>query len=378
MGPLELRIVKMWGITEAEVESVNVMVDDDNGADDPALAGVDMEVEAFADDIFRFSGQADAVNKELYRLFLLRFSQLPQEARNLERPDLREPPPLDRSVDIRAEVEKGKINLPSLPGIVRCIYEALSDPKSTATHIAEIIGKDTGLAARLLKLVNSALYSFSTPVSSISRAVAIVGSRQISALALAASVSATFMDIPPSIIDMKSFWMHSVSTGIIARLLSGYMDHLNPETCFLAGLLHDIGRLVIYRHFPNHAGHLFYRARLEPNLLYRLEPDVMDCDHTDLGNILIRQWQLPPILEFACYSHHTPMEAMDKTLASVVHAADIIANALRFGSSGEFYVSPLDPEAWETLDLPVSVLAPVVRQTDSILDETIRLYMNHD
>lgn len=378
MGPQELRIIKMWGITEAQVESINVMVDDDNGTDDPSLVGVDMEVETAADDIFRFTERDHEVNKELYRLFIKRHSQLPPEARNLERPAVPKPPSLDEYTDIRSVVENNYLSLPSLPGIVIRIYEALNDLNCTATHIAEIIGRDAGLATRLLKLVNSALYSFPTSISSISRAVAIIGSRQIGALAVAASVTATFKDIPPSIIDMKGFWKHCMSCAIIARLLTGYKERIDTENYFLAGLLHDIGRLLIYRYFPVQALNVFYRAQLEPNLLFRIEPEVLGCDHTVLGNKLIQEWRLPPVLEFACHFHHTPMEALDKTMASVVHIADIIANTMRFGSSGEYYVAPLNPGAWDVLDLPVSVIGPVVRQTELILNETIRTYMNNE
>lgn len=378
VGPQELRIIKMWGLTEAVVESVNVMVDEDNRSEDLSLPGVDMEVEAAAENIFRFSDLDHEVNNELYRLFVQRHSQLQPEARSLERTPIPEPPPLMEPVDVRLTVESDSLTLPSLPGIVDRVYEALNDPKCTATHIAELISKDTGLAARLLKLVNSALYSFPGPISSIARAVAIIGSRQITALTVAASVTDTFKDIPPSIIDMKGFWKHCVSCGIIARLLTGYRERIDTENYFLAGLLHDIGRLVIFKHFPQQARHVFYRAHLEPNLLYRIEPEVLGCDHTELGNLLIQQWRLPPGLEFACHFHHAPMEALDKTMASVVHTADIIANAMRFGTSGEYYISPLDPGAWETLDLPVSVIAPVVRQTETILNETIRMYLNNE
>jgi HD-like signal output (HDOD) protein len=205
--------------------------------------------------------------------------------------------------------------------------------------------------------------------------VAIIGSRQLSTLAIGTVVVSSFKKIPADFLNMASFWKHSIAVGIIARFLSSYKRNTNTENFFLAGMLHDIGRLVIYQNFPHHAVEILTRASVEPDLLFRLEQEILGIDHAELGGLLIRKWGLSDIFVNGCRYHHRPMESPDPSIASIIHLADIIAIALYFGHSGECYIPTLDQEAWDHIDLPLSVLTPTAIQTGQMLKETVRNYL---
>lgn len=110
-------------------------------------------------------------------------------------------------------------------------------------------------------------------------------------------------------------------------------------------------------------------------MLNQVEKEVLGCDHAELGSILIQKWQLSNMFEQGCRYHNHPMEAPDPTMVSIIHVADIIANAMYFGNSGERYVPQLEPGAWEEIGLPVSILAPTISQTNTLLKETIHYYL---
>ncbi|MCP5046353.1 MAG: HDOD domain-containing protein [bacterium] len=382
-----LRIIRMWGVTEASIQERGIV------KEEPAyLKGetvpVDAESEAMAAEFFRFTDRDNEVNRLLMGLLLEHnpgLVNVPREhagyyASVADDIDLMGEPGEETGTgeeDIRWKLEE-EIKLPSLPDIVVRINEAINNPTCTATHIADIIMKDSSLTARLLRLVNSGFYSFPSPIESISRAVTIIGSKQLSELALGTAVISTFERIPAGLVDMKSFWKHSVACGIICRLIAGYRKNTNTESYFLAGLLHDIGRLLYYIYFPRQAKQIFQRAYSgrNPLLMHTVEEEMTGIDHAELGSLLIRKWHLPPILEYACRYHHTPMESPDPAVSAIVHTGDIIANAMRFGSSGEYYVPDLAPGAWQEVGLTPGVLAPIVRLTAQILDETVQTYIS--
>jgi HD-like signal output (HDOD) protein len=384
LTPKYLRILRMWGITEAPILKSGIVAEEPEYFEKEELQ-VDEDTRKIAKDFFHFADLGHEVNRRLYQLFIQR---LTDGAVDLKKTGMDgDKPPEEEgaepgyglaadAMDIREKIKK-EIKLPSLPTLVVRLNEAINHPSCTATHIADIIVKDSSLAARLLKLVNSAFYSFPTTIESIPRAVTIIGSKQLSELALGTAVISTFKNIPVDVADMKSFWTHNVACGIICRLLASYRKNANTETYFLAGLLHDIGRLILYMYFPQVARNTLFKAYESHQLLHLAEEELTGCGHPELGSTLIKQWRLPPILEYGCRYHHDPMESPDRLVSSIVHIADIITIAMRFGNSGEYFVPPLIPEAWEELGLPASIIPPVIQQTEQILTGTIKTYFGH-
>ncbi|MEE9256566.1 MAG: HDOD domain-containing protein [bacterium] len=266
--------------------------------------------------------------------------------------------------------------VPSLPTIFLQINEAVNKPRSTMRDIARIISADQGLSARLLRIVNSAFYGFPSKIDTISRAITIIGTKQLRDLALATTVIQMFRGMPTKLVNINSFWRHSVACGISSRILASYHSESNIEHFFVAGLLHDIGRLLIYKEAPSQAKDVLAQSRKKNELLHLVERDVLGFDHAEVGGLLLKAWRLPASLEEAVRFHHRPARAPRFPMeASMTHLADLIANALQMGSSGERFVPHLEGEAWNRLGISTSVLRPAVQQIDRQFENTVALFL---
>lgn len=381
----DARFFKSRGVT-----GVQILVPAEHAGIRPPLA-TDPEAEEqfrlWQEDHFRFAGTEHEVLKELHRLCHDHYTSSPERLRQFlntvhlrgsytQGPDIPHVPPFPSGA---GALKKAKH--PSLPEVVIRLNEAIDNPRCTATHIADIISKDAALTARLLRLVNSPLYNFPNEITSIPRAVAIAGSRQLSMMAVATVVTSTFQDVPSRFITMESFWKHSIACGVVTRLLAVQKRHPHPEVWFLAGLLHDIGRLIIFQDFPAHARLILQQAETRPGLLHLLEDELLGLDHARLGGALLQFWKLSETLEHGSLFHHSPNTAEDPALASAVHLADIIVNAMSWGCSGEWFVPPLNPEAWSVLALPASAISAAVSQTHNLLQDIMGFYIpsaNHE
>lgn len=269
---------------------------------------------------------------------------------------------------------KGMVQLSSLPAVYTKINEAVNNPRSSMQDISAIISDDPGLTSRLLQLVNSAFYGFPSKIETVSRALFIVGTQQIRDLALATSIMSLFKGIPESLVNMESFWRHSVACGIAAKILATYRRcEMNVERFFAAGIIHDIGRLVIYKRIPETAQEMIQRCKTNKELLYIVEKEVMGFNHSNVGRVLVRYWNLPPSLEDVVAYHHSPKDAKRYPIeTSVVHVADIIVHAMQYGNSGEMYVPPLDKKALELIGVPSSVLSPTLDQLDKEVNDVVQ------
>ncbi len=270
-------------------------------------------------------------------------------------------------------------NVPSLPMIFHHLNEAVNNARSSMREIAEIISTDQSLSARLLKLVNSVFFGFPSRIETISHAATIIGIQQLRDMALATTIIQMFRGIPAELLDAKAFWRHSIACGIAARVLASYHQEPNVERFFVAGLLHDIGHLIIYRRNAGQAKEALVRCAQSGELLYQVERQMMGFDHADVGGLLLNHWRLPQSLEEAAKFHHRPSRAPRFPLESgVIHVADLIANALQMGSSGERFVPPLDARAWEGLRLSVSILSPTIQQVEQQFANTVSLFLEDD
>jgi HD-like signal output (HDOD) protein len=276
---------------------------------------------------------------------------------------------------------KGLVQVSSLPVVYSKINEAVNNPQSSMKGISDIISDDPGLTSRLLQLVNSAFYSFPSRIETVSRALFIVGTQQLRDLALATSIMNLFKGIPEDLVNMESFWRHSVACGLAAKILATYRRcEMNVERFFAAGIIHDIGRLIIYKKIPDTAREMIIRCKTNRELLYSVEKEVIGFDHSDLGRVLVQFWNLPPSLEEVVAYHHSPGEAIRYPIeTAVVHIADIIAHAMQFGNSGEQYIPSMDEKAWELIGIPISVLSPTLDQLEREVKDVVQsLFGTHD
>lgn len=264
--------------------------------------------------------------------------------------------------------------LPSLPTIYFDLKEAINDPRSTSSTIGRIISNDQALAARLMRLANSSFYGFPTSVDNIGDAITLIGLQQTRDLALATFVIDVFKGMSDDLVDINSFWKHSIGTGICSRLFAAERREHKTEKFFLIGLLHDIGRLLMFIRMPKEASEVLQRCRESGELEYRVEREIFGCDHAELGGRILQKWQLPQGVCEAVHCHHQPGVAQIAiTETSIVHVSDVVINALGIGSSGATHVPPLSNDAWNRLGIKPGVLPMIVEELDRQMADVSRI-----
>lgn len=355
-----IRIFKIWGVSEVAVEGP------DKGGDkfDPDLnPEIFEQVHTTVLSLFRHTDLEHPIINNIFNLavqFRCKHNLIETEENfNLEE---HRTVPGDQDVNFIQRLNKSKIVLPEIPSVVFELNEVIANPMSSADQIAQVVNRSPSLTALLLKIVNSSFYGFPSKIDKISHAVTLIGTREISGLALGISILSIFKDIPREMIDMHSFLKHSLACGILSRILAAQKNFGQTEQLFVSGLLHDLGRLILYLYFTDESRNILSRSRHNQTLLYAEETNYLGCDHAQVGKQLMEQWKLPLILENSVLYHHNPSEAQQPIPAAIVHLADIIVNSLGIGSSGEKYVPPLDTAAWENLDFPLSSFDTVIGQ----------------
>jgi putative nucleotidyltransferase with HDIG domain len=263
-------------------------------------------------------------------------------------------------------------DLPTLPRTVLRITELVNDPRASAKDLSIIITDDQVLTARLLKLVNSSFYGFPQRVSTVTGAIVLLGFDAIRNLLLTTSV----LDLFPARIahvrrDQEQLWDHSLACAIGAKSIGNFLRHDKLEELFVAGLLHDIGKIVEMMFLPDEFARITERVRAEGVLISSAEQDLLGCTHADIGRLLAERWNLPAKLVGVIARHHTPAAAGAFAIeSSIVHLSDILTRALDLGSGGDDQVPPLDKAAWELLKLKTgavdAIMASMLTEFDDI------------
>ena len=242
--------------------------------------------------------------------------------------------------------------LVSLPDVYYRLEALIEKPDSTMEQFANLLATEPDLSARLLSLANSAFYSFPASIESIEKAVQIVGIRQSRELVLATSIMNTFNQVPLGMVNMQSFWEHAVCVGVFARAISHYCKLSQAERYYVAGLLHDIGRLMFYLKLPQTMHDLMLQREAKEENLHILEYETLGYTHAEAGASLLNHWRVPDAIYLPIEHHHHPGQATDYAeVAAAVHIADVFAVRHSIGSSGERFELELQPEALEILSI---------------------------
>ena len=258
--------------------------------------------------------------------------------------------------------------LGTLPTVFHHLVELINNPDVTTAQLAKVVAMDTALSARLLKLVNSPFYGMAFKVDTISRAVLMVGTRQLVMLAMGATLVTSFRGIPVTLVNMRSFWAHSISCGAASRLFAKHSRQSEPESFFVAGLLHDIARLLIFTQLPNHSLYILTEAKRRNESVHDLELETLGFTHEELGGLLLRSWNCPSDLVRRVERHHDPVTEESGSEDAVLPAANMLSQALGYGTSGETCIPPLSPVAWEKLGISTADLL----EQCLLLDDSVR------
>ena len=356
----QIRILKIWGVT-----AVNVVDEDGIEKKEEPYINPDIieKVQDTTKNIFKNVDLNHPAISEIFRLSVLHRIQNYTPTNNGDKKLISEKKSDGNfRSDIRKQIEKQKLTLPEIPSIVNELNEVTADPHASANDISKIVVKSPSLTAILLKIANSAFYSFPFKIDNISRAITLIGSKEITGLAIGISVMQVFKDIPQKFVDMNSFLKHSLACGLVARILASQKNMSQTEQMFVAGLLHDIGRLIIYKYFPDQAKDLFQIVSNSSESLYDAEASYLRCRHPEIGRFLFKKWKLPKPLEDSVFFHHRPTSSNKPIEAGIVHIADIVVNGLGLGSSGERYIPLFDDSVWDNLKLIPTIFKSIIDQ----------------
>jgi len=259
----------------------------------------------------------------------------------------------------------------SLPLFYDRLNEKINHPRSSLADIGRVISEDQGLTVRLLKLANSPLFGYHSKIDSITRALTLIGTQQLRDLALAVSVMGSFSGIPNELIDMKSFWKHNIACGILSRSIATFRREVNQERFFVAGMLHDVGILVMCTAIPDAVRGILLERRQHGGLYYVSEQNSLGFGHGAVGNALLAKWKIPLNISEPIACHHSPASALKYPLeAATIHLADIISHTMGHSLTADWRVPPLDNAAWDLLDIPVNQLDTIIRQSETQIEET--------
>ena len=268
------------------------------------------------------------------------------------------------------DLVNGSLELASLPEVVMRTIDLINNPNTSAAAIGQVLAEDPGLTARLLKIVNSPFYGFPSRIDTVSRAITVIGTLELLDLILATSVVKAFRGVPTELVDMDSFWEHSLYTGLVARVLAGRLRAPNTERYFIAGLLHDIGSLAMYMQIPDSAAIILRRARTEIAPLHGIERETLGFDHGEVGAELMHAWHLPDSLVEAIRFHHTPQQSAQHRLeTALVHLADVIACAVHDPASETGRIPPMEPAAWDLTGLQPDIIESVINEADAQFED---------
>ena len=240
-------------------------------------------------------------------------------------------------------------DLPTLPLVYKRVSDLLRNPYTSASDVAAVVSEDQVITTKLLRLVNSAHYGFPEKVETINRAVSLVGMQAVKDLVLATTVMDLFHDHQLENWTTAEFWRHSLGVGVTTSALAktlGYGEE--AEEYFVAGLIHDIGKIVWMEHFHVELYEVLALAHEKRITMFEAEQKVMNFTHARAGRMLAKRWGLPDRLVETIAWHHDPRLAEKyPRYAATVHIADAVANGMHLGSSGNGCVPPLRPEAIE-------------------------------
>jgi putative nucleotidyltransferase with HDIG domain len=269
-------------------------------------------------------------------------------------------------------------NLPTLPQLASHLMKTLNDPHASASQIAALVSQDISLSAKILRLANSAFYGIPRTITNISNAVIVLGFKVINTLVVSLSVFDMFPNESHSTgFNRKTLWKHCVQCGMLAKLLSAQAPKsmTDPEDAFCAGLLHDIGKVVMeqYLHDDFTSAHRY--AEKTKKSFIEAEREQLTFTHTDVARWLMAQWDLPENLLSAIINHHTPTSAGQYSgSVFLCHYADYLTYSNEINGRNGIAPPPLDESTLDSLGLNENQVSAVVARFPEEFAKTASFY----
>jgi putative nucleotidyltransferase with HDIG domain len=267
-------------------------------------------------------------------------------------------------------------DLVTLPEVALRIARMVDDPTASATDMGREISRDAALTARLLRIANSPVFGQQGKIATVSRAIAILGVHQVRDLTVGITAVRNFDGIGNELVTMASFWRHSVFCAVAADQIAAHRGGRRGDTPFVAGLLHDIGQLVIFNRIPELAREALLMSvdSVDDLGLHLCERKVMGFDHGAVGAALARSWRMPAALQECIEFHHQPDDARDfPTEVATIHIANGVAVLAEIGSNDMNDAPAMSTAALRATRLDAAAIAEIAVRTRHVGAEVLPL-----
>jgi HD-like signal output (HDOD) protein len=252
----------------------------------------------------------------------------------------------------------------SLPEIYLKIRELMDDPDSCLDDFAVVVNTDPGLVATVLKIVNSAFFGFAGQIDNINRALNLIGIGQLHDLVLSLS-AVDSLDLPNDLEKLSIFWQRSIYCGVLSRLLAKKLNLPDAESLFVIGLLHEIGRLILFQKYPEESRLAVHQAQSGNISLTEVEKTVFGTDYGQIGQALMVEWKLPTKFNCIIGNHLQPSKATEYLLETrAVYIAHMIA-VNKFPGADSFQYQ-MDQERLAQITISEQEMNDLCTQADQI------------
>jgi putative nucleotidyltransferase with HDIG domain len=265
-------------------------------------------------------------------------------------------------------------DLPALPAIVQDLMKDIAPDEVDINIISRKVMLDQALAAKTLRFANSSFYGSQAKVTTIQQAITLIGVNSVRHVVTATALTGYFPSNNCVGFDFVSVWRHAIATAVCARLLARHL-HVNQDYAFTAGLLHDIGRLVLATYFRREYEAVIAYRKLHDCHWLEAEREVMGIDHAMAGEALAEHWNFSDTIRNAIGGHHHPEAQTSSSLASIVHIANAIVHALDLSGDEDDMVPTISPGAWEGLGLSEDIYQQIFMETELLFDEVSRVLL---
>lgn len=281
----------------------------------------------------------------------------------------------------RAEVLKKVLQadmLPTLPAVAARLLAIASKEETTMADIADLVSLDVALSAKILKVVNSAFYSFPQPIGSIHKAVSVLGTNAVRSLVLSFSLLSIKTRGSGDLFDYESFWNRSLATGVAAKLIMGQIKQSDPEEIFIAGMLQNVGEMILARSFPDDFERILGQAGEDEVRMLELERETFAADHAYIGAKVLQHWGLPASLVLPTAYHHS-LDQFKGGKPELVQTAEVayLASLL----SGMFYAAHPEllhkafcAEAKRLLNLDDRIVEGIEKRVQLEINQTAKFF----
>ncbi len=264
--------------------------------------------------------------------------------------------------------------MPSLPTTVSKILQICNDPKTSPSDLNQVISLDPVLMGKVMKLINSAYYSLPNQITSLVRAIIMLGINTVKNLAISTAILGSLGKKGNfQAINMDGYWRHSICVGVTAKLIARYrkIDKTLLESYFVAGLLHDLGKIPLNNKLSKEYVEAISLTDKEHIPLFQCEKRLLGIDHTEVGKMIIENWKLGSDIEDAVSYHHNVLEYEGKNtdIVFAVCAANVFANTFEIGFSGDRYPEKLPKEVLEYLGIDWDFFDDIENEVNSEIEK---------